>query len=130
MTNVPSGTTNFASAPTAVTFGNPTTETDETLNVTDTVPAGSYCTGLNAPVTGCTVAMVGTGPPSGSITASMPSPFSKTFTYTRIIGPFGTGECGDHLIDNTASFTTTDTAATGSSSVEITVHIPCRPGAR
>ena len=128
MTNVPSGTTDFVSSPVAVTFGNPTTETDETVNVSDTVPAGSFCTGLNAPVVGCTLAMVGTGPPSGSITASLPSPFSKTFTYTRIIGPFGTGECGDHLIDNTASFTTTDTSATGSSSVEITVHIPCPVG--
>jgi hypothetical protein len=124
--NVPSGTTNFTSSAVPVTFGStPAVETDETVNVTDTVPAGSYCTGLNTPVTGCTLALAGTGPPAGSISAAQAP---KTFTYTRIIGPYGTGECGDHLIDNTASFTTTDTAATGSSSVEITVHIPCPTG--
>jgi hypothetical protein len=125
LSNSPSGTTNFASAPVPVTFGAPTSEIDETINVADTVPAGSYCTGLNTPITGCTTALAGTGPPSGTVSAAN-SP--KTFTYTRIIGPYGTGECGDHLIDNTASFTTIDTSATGSSSVEILVHVPCPTG--
>lgn len=126
LTNVPSGTTNFASDPVPVSFTNPTTETDETINVADTVPAGSYCTGTNTPVAGCTSA--GTGPPSGSITATQPSPFTKTFTYTRIIGPYGSGECGDKTIHNVASFTTTDTNTSGSDFVDILVHIPCPTG--
>ncbi len=128
MTNVPSGTHNFTSNTVGVTFTTPTTETDETVNVTDTVPAGSFCTGLNTPATGCTVANAGTGPPSGSITASLPSPFTKTFTYTRIIGPYNSGQCGDHNVDNTASFTTTDSGATNNSSVTIVVHVPCPVG--
>jgi hypothetical protein len=125
LSNSPSGTTNFVSDPVAVTFDKPTSEIDESINVADTVPAGSYCTGLNTPVTGCTAALAGTGPPSGTVSAS-DSP--KTFTYTRIIGPYGTGECGDHLIDNTASFITIDTQTPGSSSVEIAVHVPCPTG--
>jgi hypothetical protein len=119
--NSPSGTTNFTSAPVPVTFGAPTSEIDESINVADTVPAGAVCTGTDAPVTGCTPG----SPPSGSITASQAP---KTFTYIRIIGPYQSGDCGDHLIDNTATFVTNDTATSGSSSVEITVHVPCPVG--
>ena len=128
ITNVPSGHHDFTSNSVAVSFVNPTTEIDETVNVSDTVPAGSFCTGLNTPATGCTVANAGTGPPSGSITASLPSPFTKTFTYTRIIGPYGSGQCGDQTVNNTASFTATDTPQTGNSSVAIVVHVPCPTG--
>src|SRR5205823_6482489 len=69
LSNSPSGTTDFTSAPVPVAFGAPTSEIDETITVADTVPAGSYCTGLNTPVTGCTAALAGTGPPSGTVSA-------------------------------------------------------------
>ena len=125
LTNVPSGTTDFTSNSAGVTFSNPTSEIDETIAVSDTVPAGSYCTGVNAPVVGCSAGMVGTGPPSGNVSASA-SP--KTFTYTRIIGPYGSGQCGTQTVDNTASFTTNDTGATADSSWQIVVTIPCPTG--
>lgn len=125
MTNVPSGTTDFVSDPAGVTFTNPTTEIDESIAVTDTVPAGSYCTGAGTPNSGCTAGMVGTGPPSGTVLASQ-SP--KTFTYTRIIGPYTSGQCGTQNVDNTADLTTNDTSTKLSDSVRIVVTIPCPTG--
>ncbi len=50
----------------------------------------------------------------------------KTFTYSRTIGPFAT--CGDYTIDNTATFVTNDTGATGSASQTVNVHVPCTGG--
>jgi hypothetical protein len=47
----------------------------------------------------------------------------KTFTYTKTIGPFA--ECGPRTVDNTASFTTNDTGATGSASASVGVNVPC-----
>jgi hypothetical protein len=49
----------------------------------------------------------------------------KTFTYTKTIGPFS--ECGERTIDNTATFTTNDTGATGSSSASVDVEVLCKP---
>jgi hypothetical protein len=49
----------------------------------------------------------------------------KTFTYSRTIGPFA--ECGEHEVDNTASFTTNDTGATGSDDATVEVTVPCEP---
>lgn len=48
----------------------------------------------------------------------------KTFTYSRSIGAYTT--CGDRTVDNTATFTTNDTQATGSASVTINIHVPCQ----
>lgn len=50
----------------------------------------------------------------------------KTFTYSRLIGPYG--ECGYYTVDNTASFETHDTGTTGSDSWTIFVDIPCGGG--
>jgi hypothetical protein len=49
----------------------------------------------------------------------------KTFTYSRWIH---FDVCGDYTVDNTASFTTNDTGATGSASWTVTVHVPCAGG--
>ncbi len=81
-------------------FSNATiTEIDECVAVTDTQAGnlGTVCVG-DAP---------------------------KTFTYTKTIGPFA--ECGERTIDNTATFTTNDTGATGSDSASVDVDVVCRP---
>jgi hypothetical protein len=51
----------------------------------------------------------------------------KTFTYSTTIGPFSEEECGDHVVDNTASFLTNDTGASGSSSASVNVTVVCEP---
>ncbi|MGE5328961.1 MAG: hypothetical protein ACM3KR_05590 [Deltaproteobacteria bacterium] len=48
---------------------------------------------------------------------------TKTFLYSRSIGPFSS--CGDYAVTNTASFITNDTGSTGSSSWTVNVHVPC-----
>ena len=37
----------------------------------------------------------------------------KTFTYTKTIGPYTAAQCGSKTVDNTATYTTVDSAATG-----------------
>ena len=51
----------------------------------------------------------------------------KTFTYSKTIG--GYAECGDFEVDNTASFPTNDTGATGSDGASVDVTVPCEPPA-
>ena len=41
----------------------------------------------------------------------------KTFTYTKTIGPYTAAECGSKTVNNTATYTTVDSAATGSAPV-------------
>ena len=78
-------------------------EVDECVNVTDTI-AGAL----------------------GTVCAA-DSP--KTFNYSTVIGPFTTAQCGEHTVDNTASFLTNDTGATGSSSASVDVTVTCAPPA-
>ncbi|HEU4449821.1 MAG TPA: hypothetical protein VFR63_07565 [Gaiellaceae bacterium] len=81
-------------------FSNATmTEIDECVAVTDT-QAGSLGT-----------VCVGDAP--------------KTFTYTKTIGPYA--ECGPRTVDNTATFTTNDTGATGSAGAQVDVDVVCAP---
>ena len=95
--NSPSGTTDFSGSA-AVDFSNATmTEADKCITVNDTYAGllGTVC--LNeAP---------------------------RTFTYSRNVGPYSA--CGDYVVDNTASFVTQDTGATGSDSWRVNVHVPC-----
>jgi hypothetical protein len=51
----------------------------------------------------------------------------KTFTYSTTIGPYGTDKCGEHVVDNTAAFTTNDTGATGNASASVKVTVVCEP---
>jgi hypothetical protein len=60
----------------------------------------------------------------GTVTAAEGT---KTFTYTRTIGPFSAAECGTRKIDNTAAFTTVDTATSGSASASVDVTVTCQP---
>jgi hypothetical protein len=50
---------------------------------------------------------------------------SFTFKYTREVS---FAVCGDYTVDNTASFLTNDSGASGSSSVTIPVDVPCAEG--
>jgi len=47
----------------------------------------------------------------------------KVFSYTRTVGPYQV--CGDYTVENTASFVTNDTEATGDDSATLTIHVPC-----
>ncbi|MEM0360125.1 MAG: hypothetical protein QXK06_02170 [Candidatus Diapherotrites archaeon] len=98
----PSGTTDY-SGTANITFGSPTTETDECIEVTDTLKGtlGSVCAG-QAP---------------------------KTFKYTWTIGPYSDPEgCGEHKIDNTAEFITNDTETKGEDSWSVLVNVECIQG--
>lgn len=49
-----------------------------------------------------------------------------TFNYTYQVGPYAS--CGDYQVVNTASFTTNDTGATGASSWQVDINVPCAGG--
>jgi hypothetical protein len=49
----------------------------------------------------------------------------KDLTYTREVS---FDKCGEYKVDNTASFVTNDTGATGSASWTVNVHVPCQSG--
>jgi hypothetical protein len=53
----------------------------------------------------------------------------KTFTYSKTIGPYTEEQCGDHTVDNTASFLTNDTGTTGSADASVDVTVVCEPPA-
>lgn len=98
----PSGTTD-ATGSADVVFGEPTEVIDETVEVTDTF-AGVL----------------------GTATAGVDTP--KVFNYERVVGPFADEECGEHLVDNTATFITNDTLAQGSDDHSVLVTVPCELG--
>jgi hypothetical protein len=50
------------------------------------------------------------------------------FTYTKDFGPYTVDQCGEFDVRNVASFTTNDTAATGSAEHNVHVIIPCPTG--
>ena len=99
MNGTPTGTTDFSGSANVV-FGAPTTEVDESIDVSDpdAVLLGTVCY-PNVPT---------------------------TFTYSRNIGPYNV--CGDYTVENPASFETNDTRTTGSDSWPIYVHVPCGGG--
>jgi hypothetical protein len=85
----------------AVTFGAPTTTTDECIDLTDSRYASLGMVCANA------------------------SPFSHQVSYQLPIGPYET--CGPTTFENVASFTTKDTGATGSDSVTVSSNVTCEP---
>jgi hypothetical protein len=100
--SVPIGTTNFSDTADIDFSTAEMTEVDECIGVSDTYGGslGTVCYGVDT--------------------------LPKTFTYGRWIGPYGT--CGDYTVENTASFVTNDTGATGSDSWTVNVHVPCAGG--
>jgi hypothetical protein len=81
----------------AVTFGAPSSVTDECITINDN-RYGSL----------------------GQVCANA-SPFSKKLSYAFSIGPYDT--CGPASFENTASFATNDTNATGSDSVTVNSNV-------
>ncbi len=51
---------------------------------------------------------------------------SKSFTYSRMIGPYAA--CGEYDVPNTASFVTNDTGTTSSASADVLVNVPSAGG--
>lgn len=95
------GTTDYEGSA-SVTFGDPANVIDESIDVDDTYEGVlGTVTVDEAPV---------------------------TFSYSREIGLIPIEECGDHQVDNTASFVTNDTATPGSDDHTILVHVPCFVG--
>ena len=93
---------NIRNVHTAFDFSNPTVDlVDESVTVTDTM-FGALGT-VNA----------ADGP--------------KTFTYTKTVGPYTVAQCGQHKVDNTASFRTNDSGATGSADADVDVTVTCLP---
>ncbi len=99
---------NATSTNVAVTFGSPTTETDECITVTDDKKGslGSACAGDTLP---------------------------KTFNYSTTFGKVSGAEvqlvCGvNPAYTNTATFTTNDTATTGTDTWTVNAIVACAPG--
>ena len=84
----------------AVSFGAPSNETDECVDVTDDKygSLGTVCAGSSP----------------------------KTFTYSLDIGPYNT--CGKYTYKNVASFKTNDNGETGSDDHTVNVDVPCSGG--
>ena len=97
-----SGTTDFTGTASVDFSGATKTKVDECIDVTDTLQGflGTVCVGDALP---------------------------KTFHYTRTIQPTA-DDCAGLIIDNTASFETNDTGATGSDDWEVVVTVPCQQG--
>ncbi len=101
-TVTPTGTSDF-SGTYPVTFGSPTNMIDECVDVTDSLAGalGTVCA-ADAPA---------------------------TFNYSHRVGPYSDpDDCGENQVDNTASFETNDTGATGEDSWTVTVNVPCGQG--
>lgn len=80
-----------------VTFGAPTTEVDECIDVDDSL-YGSL----------------------GTVCADQ-APY--TFEYSYEVGEYG--ECGEYWVDNIAEFVTNDTGAIGSDDWTVVINVPC-----
>jgi hypothetical protein len=88
------------SATANVTFGAPTTVTDECIDVSDDL--------------------------YGSLGTVCANEAPKTFSYSMYIGPYEV--CGEYQVINVAGFVTNDTGSTGSASWTVDVTVPCGCG--
>jgi hypothetical protein len=104
LTPTDSGTKDYSGTHSVDFSGATINEVDESIDVTDTY-AGDL----------------------GTVTYGVDT-LPKTFTYNRTFGPYTDQECGDHTIDNTATYTTNDTGTTGDSSWEVVITVPCPTG--
>lgn len=97
--SVDGGTTIYTGTANVV-FGEPTNVIDESVVVTDSLK-GNLGT-VNS-------------------TDSLPA----IFHYTYTVGPFDSASCGDHNINNIASFVTNDSASAGQDDWSVLVTVPC-----
>lgn len=98
----PTGTTDVSGGA-AVTFSStPSAQVDECVAVTDTLAGnlGTACIGETLP---------------------------KSFPYSRTVGGIPAAACGDHVVDNTGTFTANDTGAHGSDAWSVILHVLCPP---
>jgi hypothetical protein len=103
------GTENYSDQE-PVTFGAPTTVTDECVTVFDTN-------------------LISLANPTGMLgTACAPADIPKTFTYTLTIGPIEEADCGEFDVDNTARFVTNDTQSSLNDTWSVHVTVPCPEG--
>jgi hypothetical protein len=105
-----SGTSNFTGTANVDFSTADVTEFDECINVSDTNPEfATMFPGVDAMV------CAGDAP--------------KTFEYSAYIGPFNSpDDCGEHDVDNTASFITNDNGKTGEDTATVHVIVPCDQG--
>ena len=98
----PSGTTNFTGTA-HVVFTAPTSVIDESICVDDDLygPLDPHCIGVS----------------------DLNAEGEYTWTYTKTVGPYD--DCEEHSVVNTATFTTNDTATTGSDTATVTVYPLC-----
>ncbi len=70
-----------------------------------------------------------TGPLAGGalLPVCVGHPLPKAFSYTRVLGPYAVSQCGQHTVDNVATFRAHDTGATGSASWPVAIQVPCPP---
>jgi len=91
-----------------VTFGDPTTEEDDCVDVSDDkvdLPPDS---------------------PEYLLGTVCVDEAPKTFEYTKSFGPFP-NECTTYTFDNTADFVTDDNAETGTDTSTVTIEVQCIP---
>jgi hypothetical protein len=103
--NTPSGTTDFSGSA-AVSFGAPTNETDECIDVNDT-----------------NVGFLGT-----VCAADAPKTFSYNLTFGMHPDADVVLECGDNTHTNVADFETNDNGETGSDSWTVNASVACATG--
>jgi hypothetical protein len=92
-----SGPVPGGSASAAVTFGSPSSETDECIDVSDSLAGslGTVCSG------------------------------DGSFTYSQTVGPYQA--CGDYRVENKAAFQTQDSGSSGQAHWSVSVKVPCEP---
>lgn len=97
-----SGTTDVSGSHSVTFSATPSDEVDECISVDDSYAGhlGSACIGDTLP---------------------------KSFTYSRTVGGYPADQCGDHTVDNTATFTTNDTATSDDDSWSVLIHVLCPP---
>ena len=95
------GTTDYSGlAP--VVFGEPVNEIDSCVEVNDTL--------------------------AGSLGTVCANETPSTFSYEYVIGPFDEEQCGEIMVNNTASFMTSDTNTTGEAHWSVLVEVECPLG--
>jgi hypothetical protein len=108
----------------SVTWGNPTSEVDESITVTDDLYGGTLAV--------VTVTGYGTGLSAGSLGAGV-NATNQTgpavlLEYSKQLGPFDEQQCGPQRITNTATITTNDSQTTDTATSDVNFQVRCPEG--
>ena len=116
----------------ALPNGDPRTTTATVVDLASLPPTFTVATApvVFVPPTEVDASVVVTDSNAGPVgSASSGDPLPHTIPYSADFGPFTSpADCGDHVIDNTASFTTNDTGTTGSDNASATITVECTSG--